>query len=403
METLLNQNDKVRFVLTGVTGLLGRNLMFEIIKNHRNSLEKLVLVVIGRPSKSESLFLRVKRILEEELLDYMGNRDCHSSIIDVLMNNCIKCIEYSLDGSEIKVREEFKDLVFKEEIDVFFHVASLTDFRYGSLIEEELRKTNVSGTERLIELASKMKLKKFSYISSAYVCGINSGKIAPYYLNKDANFRNPYEKTKFEAELMVRDFAKKSGVALNVLRPSTICGRLMEGRLGATSKFDVFYGWAIFFLKAKMKALGSVEGSLDLDLRFTASGDSGLNIVPVDFVAKLTYLISIMSNSEESYHLVSKSETSHNFYFFEMLKAIGIKGVRMVDKTPEDKNRLEDFYYKTVGKIFSSYITCPSIDFDSANLDLICEEFGIYRPIIDKKNFSLLMEYAKEKKFGITC
>ncbi len=397
-------NEGFTFAITGVTGLLGRNLMFEIIKQNFDNLQNLTIIVFGRSSKDKSFASRVSDILQNELCDYLGIEKLNfASELSYIINNCLKFVEYNLDlGSQKIDDEEITSILFNRPIDVFFHVASLTDFRDGNSVEADLVKVNIMGTKKILDLVSKMKLRKFSYVSSAYVCGISSGKIMPDHINLNANFRNPYERTKLEAELMVRNFAKINHIKLNIFRPSTICGRLIESRLGATPKFDVFYGWGIFFLKYKLKVLGEVDGNLEMDLRFTASNESGLNIVPVDFVAKAMYAVSLSNSNEESYHLVNKVETPHKFYFFEMLNSIGVKNVQMINKMPANRNKVEDFYYKTVGKIFDPYINCPSMDFDSSNLDEICSQQSISCPEITKENFALLMDYAKEKKFGLS-
>ena len=401
MVTLSNKRDKARFVVTGATGLLGRNLMLEIIKKNYQKSPNFTLIILGRSSKSDELELRIKKILQEELFQYLGLENHDENLVDQVMQKNIKCIDLNLKVAEFSFTKADEKILFEEETDILFHVASLTDFRHGKSIEEDLIKTNVNGTRNIVTLAAKMKLKKFSYVSSAYVCGIYSGRVSPDYINQDAIFRNPYEKTKLEAELIVREFANKTGIKCDIFRPSTICGRLMEGKTGSTPKFDVFYGWAIFFIKSKIKISGNFENDINMDLRFSASNSSGLNIVPVDFAAKTMYMVSTSSHDSGSYHLVNRDETPHNFYFFEMLDAIGVKNVKMLDQMPSDKNKLEDFYYKTVGKIFDPYINCPSMYFDTENLNQIYEKFNLKCPKIDKQNFSLLMDYAKEKKFGL--
>ena len=140
-------------------------------------------------------------------------------------------------------------------IDYFFHIAALTDFRDGPAVIESLWQTNVEGTKQVLSLVSSLSVGEFVYVGSAYSCGLRGGRIPPNCMGPPSSrFRNPYEKSKLEAEMEVRSFAQESGVRCRYFRPSTICGRLMEPPTGCIHKFDVFYAWAAFFLRAKMKA-----------------------------------------------------------------------------------------------------------------------------------------------------
>ena len=57
-----------------------------------------------------------------------------------------------------------------------------------------------------------------------------------------------------------------------------------------TPKFDVFYAWAIFLDKYAKKAKEK--------FRIWIDKESGLNIVPVDFVAKAILLAFFKSNAQ---------------------------------------------------------------------------------------------------------
>ena len=113
------------------------------------------------------------------------------------------------------------------------------------------------------------------------------------------------------------------------------------------------------------------------------------------------YQICISNDKEESYHLVNQFETPHNFYLLEMLREIGINQVEMLDYIPDNLTQLEDFYFRTVGKIFTPYISFDEMRFDTENLKLVYKKNNLYCPDINKDNFSKLMQYAKMKQFGL--
>lgn len=401
----MRTGNKTTFALTGATGLLGRNLLLEIIKQHYRKISDIEILLLGRSTKANSLHERVMKILDEEVIDYIDDASLNKSEFLKEVSEKIECFDIRLGEANLSLSQNDYKILTSKKIDFFFHVAALTDFRSGNIVADKLTKINVDGTRSILELLPNLKVAEFSHVSSAYVCGITAGKISPDYINPNQKFRNYYEQTKLEAEILVKDFCKKHRIKFRIFRPSTISGRLIEKKIGATPKFDVFYGWAIFFLRQKEKLLKSKNFTSDfaeINLRFCASNDSGLNIVPVDFAAKIMYQVSMLGHDEESFYLTNKEEVSHRFYFFEMLNFIGIKGVEMVDRMPSNLNKAEDFYYKTVGKIYTPYITCPVMDFDTDNLKDLSTKIGLECPKIDRNNFLQLMIYAKEKNFGLS-
>ena len=69
------------------------------------------------------------------------------------------------------------------------------------------REINVEGTRRVLEFAERCHarggLRRFSYISTAYVAGEHAGCFSEDDLDVGQRFRNAYEQSKFEAECMV--------------------------------------------------------------------------------------------------------------------------------------------------------------------------------------------------------
>ena len=69
----------------------------------------------------------------------------------------------------------------------------------------ESRSVNVEGTRRMLDFArSCTRLERFSYVSTAYVAGEPGRLFREDELAVGQSFRNPYERSKFEAELAVR-------------------------------------------------------------------------------------------------------------------------------------------------------------------------------------------------------
>ena len=82
-------------------------------------------------------------------------------------------------------------------------------------------------------------LKRYMYFSTAYVAGRREGVILEKELIRPEEFKNYYEETKFEAELLVKNLIGE--IPLTIIRPGIVKGHSITGE---TNKFDGPY----FFL-----------------------------------------------------------------------------------------------------------------------------------------------------------
>ena len=136
----------------------------------------------------------------------------------------------------------------------------------------EARRINVLGTTAMLDLAvtaaQRGRLQRFGYVSTAFVGGAHPHVFGEDDLDVGQRFRNTYERSKFEAELMVHGYMHH--VPITVLRPSIVVG---HSQSGATSAFNVIY-WPLRVFADGM-------------LRYApASADLPVDLVPVDFVAR---------------------------------------------------------------------------------------------------------------------
>jgi dihydroflavonol-4-reductase len=97
-----------------------------------------------------------------------------------------------------------------------FHLASeLKDKRL-------MYKTNVLGTKNILDVLKETQPKKFIYLSSAGVTGQKKYRI----INEETpcNPSSEYERSKWEAEESVREFAAGSDIPVAILRPTNVIG-----------------------------------------------------------------------------------------------------------------------------------------------------------------------------------
>lgn len=139
---------------------------------------------------------------------------------------------------------------------------------------DESRRINVDGTRRMLDLARHCAgrgdgLEQLSYVSTAYVAGRHRGSFGPGELQCGQRFRNAYEQTKHEAEVLVRDAATAWDLRTQIFRPSIVVG---ERDTGWTTSFNVLYGPYRSYAKGQYTVLpGRLDGIVD--------------VVPVDYVA----------------------------------------------------------------------------------------------------------------------
>jgi thioester reductase-like protein len=173
---------------------------------------------------------------------------------------------------------------FANEVTTVMHCAASVSF---DLPLEDSRRINVDGTRHVVELAERCpQLERLSYISTAYVAGEPRRLFRENQLDVGQRFRNPYERSKFEAERMVRERA--AGMPLQILRPSIVVG---DSRTGRTSSFNVLYGPLKAFARGAIPAI-------------PARRSSPVDIVPVDYVADRAVELA-EGGGDGTFHLVA--------------------------------------------------------------------------------------------------
>jgi thioester reductase-like protein len=166
------------------------------------------------------------------------------------------------------------------------HCAASVSF---TLPIDEQREINVDGTRRLLELAATFPaLERFMHVSTAYVAGTHDGVFGPDDLERGQGFRNTYEQSKHEAEVLVRGF----GLPYQVVRPSIVVGDQHTGR---TNAFNVLYPPMKAYAHGKLHvAPGRREAPVD--------------VVPIDHVADA--MMALLSVEPGRTHLLVAGENA---------------------------------------------------------------------------------------------
>jgi long-chain acyl-CoA synthetase len=173
-----------------------------------------------------------------------------------------------------------------ERTDRIIHCAASVSFTMGL---DEQRLTNLDGTRRMLELAGlcgrRGGLKAFSHVSTAYVAGTHIGSFSEADLDVGQSFRNPYERAKFEAEVLVRERGRE--LPVQIFRPSIVVG---DSTTGWTPTFNVLYGPMKAFARGAYPAI-------------PARRSAPVDVVPVDFVADA--IVALAGRPGGTYHLTA--------------------------------------------------------------------------------------------------
>jgi thioester reductase-like protein len=272
MTMTYEQADAGDVLLTGATGFLGMELLVRYLER----TDRTVLALV-RASDAQEASARIDRVLE--LL--FGSSDVHGGRVIALVGDVER------DG--LGLARADRELI-GSRVSEIVHCAATVSFLAGA---NEARRINVHGTRELLELARGWArhgaLRRFAHVSTAYVAGTHDGTFGEDDLDVGQRFRNAYERSKYEAEHLVRNYAAELP-AVTILRPSIIVG---ESNTGWTPAFNVLYVPLRAFAQRRLRVL-------------PATPSAPVDVVPADYVADA--IIELTRHDEEglsTYHLVA--------------------------------------------------------------------------------------------------
>jgi amino acid adenylation domain-containing protein/thioester reductase-like protein len=295
--TIFNEKKQFKKVLiTGATGFLGMHILDQLL------IEPQTVVYCLVRGDNE---LNSTEKLKDLMFFYFKNK--YTSLINerlFVINGDITLKNFGLSESNYNN--------IGQKIDIVFHSAALVK-HYGNYAEFE--KTNVFGTENVIEFSIKFNTK-FCHISTMSVSGtIDENKFNnitftenDFYIGQNY-INNVYVKSKFEAENIVFK-AVKNGLNASVFRVGNLTGRYDDGRFQENIKENSFY-----------QVLKSI---VELGFIYDEMLEHVFEFTPIDFCSKA--IVEIMKENYSSgkvFHIFN-----HNFIkisdFLNILKTLKI-------------------------------------------------------------------------------
>ena len=114
-------------------------------------------------------------------------------------------------------------------LDAIFHIAGVN--KMCSKNPDGMFKANIEGTKAMLQLANRLKIKKFIYTSSAVTLGEKLGTLGNEQSNHRGYFLSNYEESKYLAEKVA--FAYDKDFEFVSVNPSSVQG---PGRVSGTAK-----------------------------------------------------------------------------------------------------------------------------------------------------------------------
>lgn len=369
----------MNILLAGVTGVIGRGVLAELLSQDTTKESK--IICLARNSAYAPAASRIQSIVAAIAKDLdKSEKELYKALHIVDISNDVPRSYSTL--VQYLGKAGIKDLRV-------IHMASTTNLSTLASSEDEIYTQSYLSTLDLFEKLLPY-IKQFSFVSTAFSCGHQQGLIPSEYgkLTVKAN-RNYYERFKLEAERKIRHICEQRGIQWQILRPSIVCGQLLKQPYYFMPKFNMFYAWTRFFHDLKTVGM-NCKG-----IRIKANINSDINIVPSDYTAK-AIVRAFVNESTKELNIVHSQNLSMSTFITTMLHHAGIDDFEMVDNMPQQPTVAEKLYYETTGLQMGPYLNTPQHKFDTLRLRELMAD--VSEPAIEE-HFDGLLKYAVLQDF----
>ena len=273
-------------LLTGATGFLGMDALARLIEREE---EQVVVLVRARDDEDAEARLRgvLGRLYDEPPASAAQ----------------VRAVRGDLLREGLGLSGEDREWIVSS-VDRIIHCAASISFE---LPLEQAREINVEGVSRMIELAREIaaggSLRRVVHVSTAYVSGRHAGEFGEAELDVGQEFRNTYERSKNEAEQLLR---RAQDLPLAVARPSIVVGHRASGW---TPVFNVLYWPMRAFERGLLEEVPARE-------------DSIVDYVPVDYVTDGIVALLDDEGARGTYNLVAGDQALSAVELVELHSAV---------------------------------------------------------------------------------
>jgi nucleoside-diphosphate-sugar epimerase len=291
----------VTVALTGATGFLGLHLLPGLLAGPEP------LVVLARRDASTVL---------ERIAGFLTLAGVDADLVSNLPDR-VRVVRADVTQPHLGLSPTAHDRLTDELSAVWHSAGDVT--QDGDLAR--LRRVNVEGTRNVLGLARGGA--RYFHVSTAFVAGRRRyGTVYDDELTDAYGFETPYERSKYEAELAVRDWAAGSGRAAVVFRPSVLASHLPPGPYVPSHP-------TLFAYRALRAITGDQRGGV---VRIAGHPDSHVNVMPAEDAAAVMSALAGLGVAErrhpdgiETYHVVHRHELPFTAVLDALTEALGIR------------------------------------------------------------------------------
>ena len=360
-------------LLTGATGLVGRYLL-------RNLLEEGVAVTtVVRPGKLESARERIDGLM----------RHWESESGYALPRPLV--LEGDLCSPGLGLSAKNRRWI-SEHVTTMLHCGASMTFREDE--QGEPFRTNVGGTENVLQLCRDTGIRQFHHVSTCYICGLRTGAVLESELDLGQTLGNVYEQSKLRAEQLVRgaDFLEQ----VTVYRPASVVGDWQTGYVTSCHGFYLPLQLA-HIVASKIHFQEMNERFIEL---LGLQGDEGKNLVPVDWLASaIVALVTDPTKHGQTYHLASEHPVPVALiqrFFQAAIETYHPNALR--ERGGEDLSAYEPLFQEYMRVYESHWRDDPK--FDTTNTRTALPQLPC--PTMDEDALMRIARYPVERNFQLT-
>lgn len=364
---------KKHLLLTGATGLVGRYLLRDFLQRGQS------LAVVVRSDGETSAADRVEEIMR--MWEQRG---------EVVLPRPV-CLEGDVNAPGLGLSDADRAWA-AENCDTILHNAASLEFIGADRAGEPWR-TNLGGTRNVLDFCRDAGIRKFHYVSTAYVSGNREGVILEDELDAGQGFRNDYEHSKFMSEQLVRDAEFLDPPT--IYRPAVIVGDSVTG-------YTNTYHGLLHHLKFMSVLFKNIEpgpdGMRHVPMRLNMTGDEQRNMVPVDWVS--TVMVRLYETPEAhglTFHLAPIHPMTPRDLIAAVESYFHVDGAEFVGPAvAADRNDAEQKADESLD-LYESYATSdPKFDITNTTRfagDIVC-------PPIDAAMIHRFIEFGESDRWG---
>jgi thioester reductase-like protein len=366
-------------LITGATGFLGSHLAARLLENGCR------VTALARASNNGSAKRRIEDVLREVGVSQFDNLEVHEGDISLPNLGLNECARRQIVSATDEV----------------WHCAASLSFQEQD--REEIYRMNVDGTRHVIDLVKQIPSRRLQHVSTAYIAGDRNGVALETEISVGQRFKNAYEESKCQAELLIAEEQRNAAIVASVYRPSIVIG---DSKSGRATHFHGVYAFirALWAMLQRFRRRSSPQpGLVNVPLRVLGIETQTLNFVPIDYVVDAMIEISQRPDSAGgTYHLANPSATENRIWLPTICRLLRAEGIHLVEEnsflnTPMTKReslfkKQMAFYYqylhgeprfdcgRTLDALKNTGIECPAVTVELINLII-----GWYVNLLDAK------------------